>query len=719
MGLAHPLPLLAAVAPLAVAALLALATGLSGVRAFAPLRSPRAGHVLVTATTVALTLAILAAVPQVLAHGALEAAFPALLGTLRFRLDALGMLVALLAGVVWSASGLHACAYLADETPARARRYQLTSLVTFAALLTVVMAADLVTLYLGFEWLGLVAYLFVVHTGSKAAEAAGTKYLVLTLAGGFAVLTGTLLVHALGGGDVTVALAFDPARPGMRIAAAACLLLGFAVKAGALGLHTWLPDAHTAAPAPASALLSGVMLKAGAYGIVRTLTGPFRPDVEAAAAALQQAQTLGLVVLWWGVATMLVGVVLALLQRHAKRLLAYSSVSQMGLVLTGVGAATYLGDAGAIGWTGALAHVVNHGLFKALLFLAVGAVITRAGTGDVAALGGLAQRMPWTFALTLVGVAGIVGVPLLNGFVSKSVLHHAIDDAVARDLGHGLVVAERLFVLATIGTAAALTKLTAGVFLGAPRSDGARAAREAPWTMRVALVPLALAVVALGTRPHLLAGLLASALGSWGLATDGVVGWLSEPITHAPDLSAALFALVVGVGLHVGAGRSGLYGLDLPAWASLDRAALASVRAARAGMEGAQRVTSALAARASRALASAGTRIGRSQQALGTSWRSLVPAAPKMPRVRASVDAGWPAAPRRWGAALVRALEGLDRSWRIALEGGRLADDDRERLARLARERIQRHSRDVGLAMALVVLVWLVLLASLAGSAVP
>jgi formate hydrogenlyase subunit 3/multisubunit Na+/H+ antiporter MnhD subunit len=100
---------------------------------------------------------------------------------------------------------------------------------------------------------------------------------VLTLAGGFAVLTGALLVHALGGGDLAAGLALDPERPGIRLAAAVCLLLGFGVKAGALGLHTWLPDAHTAAPAPASALLSGVMLKAGAYGIVRTLTARSDP----------------------------------------------------------------------------------------------------------------------------------------------------------------------------------------------------------------------------------------------------------------------------------------------------------------------------------------------------------------------------------------------------------------------------------------------------------
>jgi formate hydrogenlyase subunit 3/multisubunit Na+/H+ antiporter MnhD subunit len=528
----HAAPMLVVAWPLAAAALLALAAAAPRARLLAPLRAARGAHALVVATAVGVTLALAAAVPAVLEHGALEVVVPALLGALRFRLDALGLTVALLAGVVWSASSLHASAYLAGEPTARTLRYHLTSLVTFAALLTVVSAADLITLYLGFEWLGLAAYLFVVHTGSKAAEAAGVKYLVLTLAGGFAVLTGALLVHALGGGDLAAPLALDPERSTLRAVAAACLLVGFGVKAGALGLHTWLPDAHTAAPAPASALLSGVMLKAGAYGIARTLSGPFGADTGAGLAALQQAETLGLVVLWWGVATMLVGVVVALMQRHAKRLLAYSSVSQMGFVLAGVGAAVYLGEAGAIGWTGAMAHVVNHGLFKALLFLGVGAVITSAGSGELASLGGLARRMPWTFALVLVGVAGIVGMPLLNGFVSKSVIHHAIDYAAAEGRGHGLAVAERLFVLTTVGTAAALMKLTAAVFLGRPGSDGARDAVEAPFVMRLALLPLGLAVVALGLRPQLLAPLVGSTLQAWGLPSVSVERWLTSPVAR-------------------------------------------------------------------------------------------------------------------------------------------------------------------------------------------
>jgi len=723
--IAHAAPLLVVAWPLAVAALLALAAAAPRVRLLAPLRAARTAHALVVTSALGVTLALAAAVPAVLAHGALESAVPALLGTLRFRLDALGLTFALLAGVVWSASSLHASAYLAGESHGRTLRYHLTSLVTLAALLTVVSAADLITLYLGFEWLGLAAYLFVVHTGSKAAEAAGLKYLVLTLAGGFAVLTGALLVHALGGGDLATPLQLDPERSTLRAVAAACLLVGFGVKAGALGLHTWLPDAHTAAPAPASALLSGVMLKAGAYGIARTVSGPFHADAGAGLAALHQAETVGLVLLWWGVATMLVGVVLAFMQRHAKRLLAYSSVSQMGFVLAGVGAAVYLGEAGAIGWTGAIAHVVNHGLFKALLFLGVGAVITSAGSGELASLGGLARRMPWTFALVLVGVAGIVGVPLLNGFVSKSVLHHAIDYAAAEGRGHGLVIAERLFVLTTVGTAAALLKLTAGIFLGRPGSDGARNASEAPFVMRLALIPLGVAVVALGLRPQLLAPLVGATVQAWGLSSASVERWLTSPVTHLPDLSAAALALAAGLAVHLLALRVGLYERTFPAWASLDRVALTLVHAVRDVLVGAQHAGGEVSTRAADIGADATSAF---QRASATVRRLVQGAVAAVPRRRAEakapgdatgeadVDTRWPARVRSWGDALAGLADHLDRSWRLALESGRMADDDRERLAQRARARIQRHSRDVGLAMALVVLVWLVMLASLAAA---
>ncbi len=779
-ALRHAGPLLLVTLPLLVAAALA------GLALVPRLRLPEAvRHGVVAATALATGIGVLALVPSVLASGSVEASVPALLGELRYRLDGVSALLAILASLVWCCSSLHAAAYFRGEPAPRALLYHVTSLVLFAAMLTVLIADDLVTLYLGFEWLGLVAYLFVVHTWSPAALAAGRKFLVLTLLGGFSVLAGVLLVYAMGGGDVAAGLPPE-ADGGLRLAAAVCLLLGFGVKAGALGLHTWLPDAHSAAPAPASALLSGVMIKAGAYGIVRVLGNLFRTDVEAASAVLLQAETLGLVVLWWGIATMLAGVVMALWQHQAKRLLAYSSVSQMGFILAGVGAAAYLGDRGGIGWAGSLLHVVNHGLFKALLFLGIGAVIVAAGSGDMRQLGGLARRMPWTFAFVLVGVAGIAGLPLLNGFVSKSVIHHALEYAMGQAQAgaqpHGLVLAERLFTLTTVGTAAALVKLLALTFLGSPRTSYERTPLEAPLAMRAAMAVLAAAVVLLGLRPQVTAPLLRTALDGWGLPSGEVTAWLSGPIGHAGDLSAALGALAVGTVVHLIAARTGLYARALPAWLSLDwlvaalyrvshdgvvalRDALGAARARRAARrERAERARAARRERrARRRAASAGGAatgaLGRDAPApdepapavhqrilqdvryhlgtlLGTPGRRASDARPPAPRRRPSV-LGLVAAARRgrrrsvvwWlrlerasiaaSRSLVRAVQRaaarLDASWRLAREVGvgRIDEDEREQLVLETRSRIERHNRDVGLSMAVLVAVWLLVLASL------
>jgi formate hydrogenlyase subunit 3/multisubunit Na+/H+ antiporter MnhD subunit len=736
-GLQHPGPLLLVSLPLLAAAYLSLSALVPRLRL-----GPLAQHALVLATTIATLVGALALASLVLRHGFVEIEVPALLAQLRFRLDGMGALLVLLASFVWSCSTLHASAYFVDDAPRKGRRYHLTSLLALAAMLTVLTAADLVTLYVGFEWLGLIAYLLVIHTGTKTAEAAGLKYLVLTLLGGFVVLAGVLLVHALGGGDLASPLALAGEQRGLRDAAALCLLLGFGLKAGAIGLHSWLPDAHASAPAPASALLSGMMIKAGAYGIVRTIDILYRGEAEPLLAAVAQARGLGLAVLWWGVATMLVGVLLAVTQHQAKRLLAYSSVSQMGFVLAGIGAATYLGPDGGIGWVGSLLHVVNHGLFKALLFLGIGAVIATMGTGDLRRLGGVCRTMPWTCALVAIGVAGIVGVPLLNGFVSKSVIHHALEYAVAQDRSgggaHGLIVAERLYLLTTVGTAAALLKLFTLTFLGRsreglataldhddhPAREPERPAREAPPAMLLAMAALAAAVAALGLRPELAAPLLANALERWHLPSGGVQGWLSAPLGHPGDLRAALLGLALGALLHLVASRTGLYARAFPAWLSLDWLVAAAARRGRAGWE----VLGELRATGPEAL-------GRRLRTRRTAWRTDASTTPRRLAAVASrdrlealarrlpaldtalVDSGARRLGRRWREALRHAAslaQRLDASWRVAREFGPLGEAERERLLRSGRARIQRESRDVGLGMALVVFVWLLMAASLA-----
>jgi formate hydrogenlyase subunit 3/multisubunit Na+/H+ antiporter MnhD subunit len=687
-------------------------------------------HGLMVAATGATLATVAAQLPLVLQHGRVTSALPALVGTLRFSLDGVGLLVALVAAFVWVCSTVYATEYLRQAPARTALRYHLTSLLALAAVMGLLAAGDLLTLYVFFEGLGLVGFLFVIHAGGRAAEVAAVKYGVMTLLGGFAVLAGVLLVNSLGGGDLTTPLAVEAGREATRAVAACCLLFGFGVKAGVLGLHVWLPDAHTAAPAPASALLSGIMIKAGAFGIARTAGGLYRAELEAGAVALRQAEVLGLALLWLGVATMLAGVAMALWQHEAKRLLAYSSISQMGFILVGIGAGTYLGEYGVTGWTGSLLHVLNHALFKALLFLAAGAVIVRAGSGDLRALGGLGRAMPWTFAFTLIAAAGIAGVPYLNGFVSKSIIHHALEYALERGGAGGLATAERLFTLTTVGTAAVLVKFVTMTFLGRRRGDALRGVGEAPPRMLATMAALSLAVVALGVRPQGLTTILTRGLEVWQLPAADVGRWLAAPIGHPGDLGAALLALALGALVHAVAARYRVYDRSPPAWLSIDRAYLGVARGAAVGLRALATVRGPWPSgrwarwRGPAAARLAGARVAAAEGA--AAGGAAAGRAAALARPPASVPRPLLALPR-----LARLRLAVGSAWRIASGAGRLlqrhldesgrlaADDDadaaarRERFDLAARERIGRQSRDVGLNVSLLFLVWLVLLVSL------
>ncbi|MFW5926451.1 MAG: complex I subunit 5 family protein, partial [Wenzhouxiangella sp.] len=466
----------------------------------------------------------IALVPAVLAAGSLTWSLPALAGRFTLTADAISMVFAVTGALVWFCATLYAVAYLRED-PGR-KRFQMTSLVVLSANLGVVLAGELLTLYASFELLGLVALLLVIHDGSDTARRAGVKYFWMTLIGGFALLGGILLVQTMAGSGTITPLPAGAGPPAMIHAAFVLLLIGFGVKAGMVPLHTWLPDAHPAAPAPASALLSGVMIKAGAYGIFRMLHVVFRPDGGSDSLTAWALNVRpGLIVLWLGIVTMLVGVVLALGQHHAKRMLAWHSVSQMGFVLTGLGAGLWLGAEGAMGTAGGLLHVVNHALFKACLFLGAGAVALHAGTADMYRLGGLWRKMPVTFVCMLVAAAGITGIPLFNGFVSKCLIHHALVEGAGREGGGSLVVAEWIFLATCAGTVASFVKLIGLVFLRTPRQGPARPVRDAAVPMSAAMVILAVPIVVIGLRPHIvLEGLIVPGLDSFHIA--------AEPLGH-------------------------------------------------------------------------------------------------------------------------------------------------------------------------------------------
>jgi len=316
-------------------------------------------------------------------------------------------------------------------------------------------------------------------------------------------------------------------------------LVGFGIKAGVVPVHFWLPGAHAAAPSHISAVLSGVMLKMGIYGLLRVMS------------------LLGVLPAWWGwtllglgLVSGVLGVLWALAQHDLKRLLAYHSVENIGIILLGMGVGalgiTYRQPVVAVlGLTGAILHTLNHALFKSLLFLGAGAVARATGTRVLDELGGLGRRMPWTAAAFLLGSVAIVGLPPLNGFVSEWIVLQALfrSGAAAGVLRVAIVAAAVLGLIGGLALAC-FTKVDGVVFLGRPRSSaGVHATERGPASVGPMLA-LAVACLALGLYPALAVRPAANvALGLAG--TTAVTGpGLAELGASLPSVSLLALAVI-------------------------------------------------------------------------------------------------------------------------------------------------------------------------------
>jgi multicomponent Na+:H+ antiporter subunit A len=438
--------------------------------------SARAKGWLALAAGVGALAGVLAAWPAVRGGGALDVTLGAWDGPvqLAYRVDGLGFLFALMGAGIGSAVLLYAVGYMAHEERGTTRFYALV-LVFIAGLVHLVYAADLFLVYLSWEVVGLCSFLLVGFWYVQPEAAAGArKVLTITHLAGYGLLGAVVLLYARTGSTLWT----DP-RVGAACTTGVFLLVLVAclAKSVQFPLHTWIPFAM-AAPTPVSALLhAACYVKAGVYLVARMhAVAPWSPS-------------WGAVVSWIGAGTLVGGALFMLAQRDLKRLLAFSTVSQIGYMMLGLGLGTPLGIAAG------LLHCLNHGLFKGGLFLCAGAVQHACGTRDMDRLGGLGRKMPRTFALWIVGAAGITGVPLLNGFVSKWLIYDA-----ALEAGQPL-----LALVAWVGsilTVFSFLKATSGVFLGEDGPDTARA-HEAPATMIGGGAVLAAGCVVLGVAPQL------------------------------------------------------------------------------------------------------------------------------------------------------------------------------------------------------------------------
>jgi hydrogenase-4 component B len=469
------------------------------------------------------------------------------LGGVRLELDALGAVFVVAAALVAIPASVYGIGYSGHGLESRA--VQSTFPLFVWSLMIVPAAGSASTFLAAWELMALSSLVLVVaeHRHNPAVRSAGQWYAAMTHLGLVAILGAFMLLASRTGDSFAVMRAgTGDVSPLVAAAAFVLALVGFGSKAGVVPLHVWLPRAHPEAPSHVSALMSGVMVKLGVYGIVRV-----------------GWDLLGGGPRWWGVTVLAVGAVSALfgilhamVSSDLKRLLAYSTTENVGLILIGVGAAGLFAASGnrplaAVALAAALLHVVNHAAFKGLLFLGAGSVLAATRTRDLDRLGGLVRRMPVTGATFAVGALAIAALPPLNGFVSEWLLLQSLVHSLpSTTAATAVVMPVAVAVVALTGGLAAATfvKAFGTGFLARARSSEAEQAREVRATMRVGMVALAGLCLALGLAPTALGGPLARAVGTVTPGAGRPVDASGVRVELA-GIQASLSPLVLAAGL--------------------------------------------------------------------------------------------------------------------------------------------------------------------------
>lgn len=487
-----------------------------------------------------------AAVLMVLAWPAASLELPGVCGVgLSFEAGGLRSLLAAVSAFLWAATGVNCPNYFAAAEGCN--RFYIFWMMTLGALMGVFLSADLATLFVFFEMMSFTSYVWVAQNETPEARRAGQTYLAVAVIGGMALLAGLVLLRDLLGtlsfAELPAAVSALPAeKRGALYAAGGLALTGFGAKAGMFPLHIWLPKAHPAAPAPASALLSGILTKSGVFGVLILSRYLFRAEIP-----------WNGTILLLGAVTMVTGAVLALFSIDLKRTLACSSMSQIGFIMVGAAMQGFLTGENALAAWGTVLHMLNHSLVKLVLFVAAGVIYVGTHSLDLNDIRGWGRNKPVLKALFLIGAASIAGVPGFSGYVSKTLLHESIVEYIHllehahMDTGWFSAV-EWLFLITGGLTAAYMTKLFVAIFLS-DRAAGQRPALHS-YLSRGTLAALlcgAAPLLLLGLTPNLTLEPLARWAGTFLLADQGhsvsYFSWI--------NLKGALISLGIGAAVYL------------------------------------------------------------------------------------------------------------------------------------------------------------------------
>jgi len=481
------------------------------------------------------------------------------------RLDPLAGFFLAIIGVVTFAVAIYGPAYVREY---RHGKQPLAVLLLFsglfiAGMMLVLLADDAFAFMVAWELMSLSSYFLVAFQHQHAANRrAAYLYLLMAHVGGISIMLGFGVLAAFGGDFTFDTLRSAPLTLLWSSIAFGLALFGFGMKAGLVPIHAWLPEAHPVAPSHVSALMSGVMLKVAVYGLIR-----FTFDLIGVA---DIHWGWGLVTLMLGAASGLLGVLYAIVQTDLKRLLAYSSVENIGIIFIGLGLSmVFIGskhlELGVLGLIAALYHVLNHALFKSLLFLGAGAVLQSSHEGNLEQMGGLIRRMPVTAVLFLVGCMSIAGLPPLNGFVSEWLSFQAALQAPHLESGvlrAFIPVTAAVLALTGAIAAAAFVKVYGVAFLGLARSRHARQAREVALSMRIAMGILALGCLLFGIFPTTTISVIDTIpqmLFGTGLTSATMQGWLWLTPVAPEQASYSAPLVLLGIALAWGLGYALLH----------------------------------------------------------------------------------------------------------------------------------------------------------------
>lgn len=465
----------------------------------------------------------------------IEVSIPYIMGTgLHLKLNMFRYIFIWLTSFVWVLTTVYSTQYLISYK--NRNRYYLFFMLTLWSTIGVFVSENFLNLFTFFEIMSLTSYALIIHDEDDYSHEAGDTYIVMAITGGLILLMGLFLLF-----DYTKTLDIMELQTAFKSLGnvkyfiVSLIIIGFGVKAGMVPLHVWLPKAHPAAPAPASAVLSGILLKTGIFGILVTVEIIMEGD-----------PIVSTVILILGFINMLVGGFLAMFQRNIKRILAYSSMSQIGYILVGIGLIGILKDHREMAVYATLYHIINHAIFKVLLFMGAGVIYMALHELSINKIGGFGRNKKILKVIFLIGLCAIIGMPGFNGFASKTMLHHALAEAENVYGGTIAVITEIIFTISSSFTVAYLLKIFMAVFVDKSNNDIEKEKTKITGRAMVPMGILAAIIIYIGIQPGKILNVLEGAVSSFGVS-----GGIEPHFYTIGNIKSSAITIFLGILIYV------------------------------------------------------------------------------------------------------------------------------------------------------------------------